>query len=211
MDNFSAPVPPALAGFEHVSRAWDPVLKRPRAQIMPGQLYVTAQDEALSTVLGSCVSACARDAEAGVGGMNHFLLPGTCSSSPDDEGLSGKQAMIRLLDALFHHGATVERLEVKVVGGGQIFIESGVGRSNLSFIFDYLRGRNIAVQCSDVGGASPRRVLYFPRTGLMRVRKLAAMNRPSDPAPLATPTQARWPMSDGSFGPSGPFGQVMGD
>ena len=27
------------------------------------------------TVLGSCISACIRDPVAGVGGMNHFMLP----------------------------------------------------------------------------------------------------------------------------------------
>ena len=29
-----------------------------------------------STILGSCVGACIRDPVRGVGGMNHFLLPG---------------------------------------------------------------------------------------------------------------------------------------
>ena len=33
-------------------------------------------NEVLSTLLGSCVSACLHDAVAGIGGMNHFLLPG---------------------------------------------------------------------------------------------------------------------------------------
>jgi chemotaxis protein CheD len=29
----------------------------------------------VSTLLGSCVSACLFDEQAGVGGMNHFILP----------------------------------------------------------------------------------------------------------------------------------------
>ena len=29
----------------------------------------------LVTVLGSCVAACIRDRTAGIGGMNHFMLP----------------------------------------------------------------------------------------------------------------------------------------
>ncbi len=32
------------------------------------------EDLTFSTILGSCVSACVRDVEARVGGMNHFLL-----------------------------------------------------------------------------------------------------------------------------------------
>ena len=31
----------------------------------------------LTTMLGSCIAACLHDPVAGVGGMNHFLLPDT--------------------------------------------------------------------------------------------------------------------------------------
>ena len=44
-------------------------------KLMPGQCYVTSSDMLLTTVLGSCVCACLRDSTAGVGGMNHFMLP----------------------------------------------------------------------------------------------------------------------------------------
>jgi chemotaxis protein CheD len=68
--------PEALAGFEHVRRYFDANLKRWTAQVVPGEFYVTPHDEVLTTVLGSCVSVCMRDPDTGVGGMNHFLLPG---------------------------------------------------------------------------------------------------------------------------------------
>ncbi len=41
-----------------------------------GQELASAPAEVLSTVLGSCVAACLRDHATGLGGMNHFLLPG---------------------------------------------------------------------------------------------------------------------------------------
>jgi chemotaxis protein CheD len=37
----------------------------------------------LTTILGSCVAACLRDPVAGVGGMNHFLLPGNATDADD--------------------------------------------------------------------------------------------------------------------------------
>ena len=46
------------------------------AKILPGEFYVTSTDMAISTVLGSCVSACIRDTRLHIGGMNHFMLPG---------------------------------------------------------------------------------------------------------------------------------------
>ena len=45
------------------------------AKILPGEYYVTTQNEMIVTVLGSCVSACIRDPIFGIGGMNHFMLP----------------------------------------------------------------------------------------------------------------------------------------
>ena len=45
-------------------------------KVFPGEYYLTDRsDEILVTVLGSCVAACIRDPFAGIGGMNHFMLP----------------------------------------------------------------------------------------------------------------------------------------
>lgn len=49
-----------------------------RVHIIQGEYKVIKDpDVVLTTILGSCVAACMRDPVAGVGGMNHFLLPGT--------------------------------------------------------------------------------------------------------------------------------------
>ena len=63
-----------LPGFEHINRYWDNVHDVDAAKILPGEYYVTQDNELVSTVLGSCVSACIRDVQYGVGGMNHFPL-----------------------------------------------------------------------------------------------------------------------------------------
>ena len=42
------------------------------AKVLPGEYYVTRRDMVLVTVLGSCVTACIRDSDSGIGGMNHF-------------------------------------------------------------------------------------------------------------------------------------------
>ena len=44
-------------------------------KLLPSEYYVTSSNTVLSTVLGSCVAACLHDREAGVAGMNHFMLP----------------------------------------------------------------------------------------------------------------------------------------
>src|SRR5215467_13079779 len=73
---FSKPQPPPMVrGFEQLQRFWEPDTQRWTVKILPGEYYVTRHDEAITTVLGSCISACIRDPGAGVGGMNHFMLP----------------------------------------------------------------------------------------------------------------------------------------
>ncbi len=67
--------PETLPGFGHVLRSWDRAHGRWSARILPGEYFVTRTDEVITTVLGSCISACVRDPALGIGGMNHFMLP----------------------------------------------------------------------------------------------------------------------------------------
>ena len=66
---------PSLPGFERINRYWDKQHDVQAAKILPGEYYVTNYHELVTTVLGSCVSACVRDKVFGIGGMNHFMLP----------------------------------------------------------------------------------------------------------------------------------------
>ncbi|MFL6605253.1 MAG: hypothetical protein ACJ8R9_28515, partial [Steroidobacteraceae bacterium] len=67
--------PATLPGFGHVQRIWDRHNDRWAARILPGEYFVTRSDEIITTVLGSCISACVRDPGLRIGGMNHFMLP----------------------------------------------------------------------------------------------------------------------------------------
>lgn len=66
---------PVLPGFEHIKRYWDAGRTSVVAKILPGEFYVSKNDELISTVLGSCIAACVYDEKAGIGGVNHFMLP----------------------------------------------------------------------------------------------------------------------------------------
>lgn len=56
-----------------------------------GDCHVSnAPDVTLSTVLGSCISACVRDTVANIGGMNHFLLAEQSGSAKDRYGASAR-------------------------------------------------------------------------------------------------------------------------
>lgn len=176
------PQPACLADFTHVNRYWDRQHQTWSAKILPGEYYVTTQaGEAVATTLGSCVSACIRDKVFGIGGMNHFMLPAKSKHASDDWLGSatryGSYAMEHLINDILKNGGNRNNLEVKLTGGGRILANmSDVGARNIEFVLDYLRTESIHIIAEDLGDIYPRKVLYYPETGRMRVKKLESMH-----------------------------------
>lgn len=172
---------PALAGFERIHRYWDAQAHCATAKILPGEYYVTAADEAITTVLGSCVSACIRDKVMGVGGMNHFMLPDGGAARhgavPDEAARYGMYAMELLINAVLKQGGHRRNFEVKIVGGGRMIANmSDIGRRNIDFVQRFLATEGLPVAAADLGDVHPRKVCYFPASGKMRVKKLRSLH-----------------------------------
>lgn len=177
----SLSMPPALRGFEHIRRYWDKHQELYAAKILPGEYYVTRNHECITTVLGSCVSACIRDVKLGIGGMNHFMLPmhrgAEDNSVISDAARYGNFAMEHLINDVIRHGGQRSQLEFKLFGGGRIMqAMMDVGRKNIDFVLDYLRTEGFTAAAEDLGDVYPRKVNYFPKTGRVRVKKLRSMH-----------------------------------
>jgi chemotaxis protein CheD len=174
--------PPVVSGFEKIQRYWDPGLSSWNAKILPGEYYVTRNEEVITTVLGSCISACIRDPSAQVGGMNHFMLPEDSSSGDGNRWLDpvaglatryGSHAMESLINELLKLGASRSRFEIKLFGAGRILASvTDVGARNIAFVREYLETEGLRALAEDLGDIYPRRVAYFPTTGKVKVRKL---------------------------------------
>jgi chemotaxis protein CheD len=139
-------------------------------KVLPGEFFVAAEDVVLSTVLGSCVSACIWDPKLRIGGMNHFLLPGEAGSADpmSDSGRYGVFAMEQLINELLKRGARKSSLEAKVFGGGHVmknFTTITVGTRNAEFVLRFLSTEGIRVVSQDLKDVHPRRVAFFPYTG----------------------------------------------
>jgi chemotaxis protein CheD len=146
------------------------------AKILPGEYFVANGDALLVTVLGSCVAACIRDCDSGIGGMNHFMLPD--DGGRDTIGTSaryGTYAMEVLINHLLKMGARRNRLEAKVFGGGAVMASlssSNVGARNAEFVLNFLKTEKIPVVAKDLLDSYPRKVYYFPQSGKVLVKKL---------------------------------------
>lgn len=165
-----------------------------RKHVMEGQYLVSDDpDLVLTTVLGSCVAACLRDPVARLGGMNHFLLPGDaerCASR--DAERYGVHLMELLVNGLMSRGAHRGRLEAKLFGGARtIFKSSDVGAMNGAFAERFLKTEGIAIVGGSLGGASGRRVEFWPVTGRARQNFIGdaakVVTPPAPPKPLPMP------------------------
>jgi chemotaxis protein CheD len=143
-----------------------------RIHIVQGQQHVDSDPHVvLTTILGSCVAACLWDAQGGIGGMNHFLLPG-------DRRPSGGQAVIQrqgvhlmelLVNALLRHGAQRHRLQAKLFGGARMIRGlTDIGDMNAAFAERFLRDEGIAIVGGSLRGDFGRRIQFWPTTGRAR-------------------------------------------
>lgn len=153
------------------------------AKLMPGEYYVTDRPMVLVTLLGSCVAACLRDADLGLGGMNHFMLPESMHEPGNplsDSARYGTYAMELLISELIRLGARRSRLQAKVFGGGNVLRGGGairVGERNAAFVLDYLKAEKIPVLAQDLVDVYPRKVYFFPEDGRVMVRKLRTVHQ----------------------------------
>lgn len=161
------------------------------------QLISDERDIVLTTVLGSCVAACMRDPMAGVGGMNHFLLPGALEGRKHDVE-RGVHAMELLINALMRAGARRDRLEAKLFGGARMLKNlSDIGAQNAAFATSFLRQEGIACHADSLGGEQARRIRYAPVSG--RAQQLLLGNAAADvfAREISTAVKAPPPASDG--------------
>ncbi len=150
-------------------------------RILPGEYFVGAADEVVATLLGSCVSACIWDATAGVGGMNHFMIPTPAGGSIEATNLGttlatryGIFAMEHLINGILRAGGDRRRLQAKVVGGGHVIRSSmTIGDDNVAFARTYLALERVPIVGERVGGTCARRVSFRTSTGEAHVYELA--------------------------------------
>ncbi len=168
---------------EHLApnRYFDKHFNLDAVKILPGEYFATRDNTMIVTVLGSCVSVCLRDPVTRIAGMNHFLLPSNRDeiNFNSDSARYGVYAMEILINHLIKLGASKQRLEAKVFGGGNVLKQlkiNNVGDQNAAFVLEYLKTENIKIVAKDLLGDYPRKVYLFPMTGEVRVRTLKSLH-----------------------------------
>lgn len=143
-----------------------------------GGVYASPTPTTMKTLLGSCIAVCLFDPVLRVGGMNHFMLPVASGSKEDaDSTRFGAYAMDVLVGELMMRcKADRRRLVAKVFGGAHVVdmreSQDGVPQKNIRFIRQYLQDEGFPLLAEDVGGYSPRLVVFHTGDGRARIKRL---------------------------------------
>lgn len=144
-----------------------------------GEVRVTKDTSAVLTCvgLGSCIAVSAYDRVSGVGGMAHMVLP----NSGNDTQMASPRYVDWGIPFLFRemkrHGFNKSSTVVKLVGGAQMFVISGLngqlnlGERNITEGKEALAKEGFAISKADVGGNYGRTLQLFIDSGRVMVKK----------------------------------------
>ncbi|MBZ0258001.1 chemotaxis protein CheD [bacterium] len=126
--------------------------------------------------LGSCLGVTLFDANAGVGGMLHALLPDSSNNlarAQSRPGMFVDTGFDALMKAVTRLGASANNLTIKLAGGGNFLDKQGhfqIGTKNYEMIKTILRNRRMIVRSEDCGGTKPRSLYLNLKTGETMIR-----------------------------------------
>ncbi len=138
-----------------------------------------APDKIAALGLGSCVAICAYDALCKVGGIAHVMLPLSSMAVGDNNRAKfGDTALPFLLEELEKIGAHRNRLDIKLVGGAEMFLHEiknerlKIGERNLLVIEDSCQKLGLKISGRCVGGNSGKSVTMDLGNGEVQVKTI---------------------------------------
>lgn len=136
--------------------------------------------------LGSCVAVAMRDAEKGIGGLLHIMLP----ACPSPEEILEKEhpkfadtGIDLMIRQLVLAGAARSRLTVKLAGAAHVVrsefvpIEKDISSRNLEAVKKKLAQCQIPVLAMEVEEDYPRTVIFEPESGVLQIKTAGKNDR----------------------------------
>jgi len=139
--------------------------------LYPGDYFATGDDCLLATVAGSCVVVCLHDERRLIGGIGHFIVPGSIGTEgivADEVAAQGITSMEHLIGDIVKLGGDRKSCRATLYGAGTFggnAVTGDVMGSNIKFLHEYFRLEKIPVAREDLGGNFRRKIFFSPRTG----------------------------------------------
>jgi len=135
--------------------------------LYPGDYIAVKEDCILSSVTGTTVLVCLFDTKKKIGGMGHFIVPGSIGTDGifmDDIARHGIQSMELLIGEIVKKGGDRKFLKAKLFGAGYL-TESiphmgGLAESNIRFLQEYFTLEKIQVVDKDREDISEEKFIF---------------------------------------------------
>jgi len=152
--------------------------QRQEVFLHPGEWKFADQRFVISTLLGSCVSIVLWHPQLQLGGMCHYLLPRRGERGSNTlSARYGDEAMLLLLREVLATGRPLREFQVKLIGGAAILATmdadvfgNDIAMRNVDMARQLARQLGLDVQAEDMGGNSPRMVVFDVQSGDVWVR-----------------------------------------
>ncbi|WP_293761223.1 chemotaxis protein CheD [uncultured Aquitalea sp.] len=145
----------------------------------PGDWHFGGRETVIRTLLGSCVSITLWHPRLLVGGMCHYLLARRNDRQETRfSGRYGDEAMLLMLREVLATGRPLKEFKAKLIGGAAVLssIERDlpahdVPARNIDMARSLAQQLGLSVQAEDLGGNSPRVVLFDVESGDVWVKQ----------------------------------------
>jgi chemotaxis protein CheD len=135
--------------------------------LQPGEVYFAERDTRIRTLLGSCVAITMWHPGTLVGGMCHYMLPGSLDGQRDKlDGRYGDEAMVLMQMEIRKTNTQPQDYQVKLFGGGHMFSKypsvntDHVGAKNVEMARSLMKRHGFKVQAEHLGGAGHRTLMF---------------------------------------------------
>ncbi len=129
-------------------------------------------DTLITHALGSCLGITAHDADAGVAGLLHVMMP---LSEVNEEKAKLNPFMFvdtgmpRFIEQLEQAGARLRKMRIMVAGGASVHKSTGdrfaIGKRNMVVFKRIMWAKGLLIAAEDVGGSRARTMRLFVDTG----------------------------------------------
>lgn len=157
----------------------------PKIYLKPGEMAVCDYPAEVTTVLGSCVALALFSLPHRLGALCHAMLPyGHHRRDASNAELFRyvDTSLYYMLDYFARRRIDKREIQIKLFGGADMFdakiaARTGtVGHQNLKAAHEVLRHKGLTLVAEDVGGCSGRKILFYPHTGDVYLKRLGKQN-----------------------------------
>ncbi|MGA3115797.1 MAG: chemotaxis protein CheD [Syntrophobacteraceae bacterium] len=151
----------------------------PKMYLKPGKMFIGRKPAEVTTILGSCVSVIFFSPNHKIGAICHALLPS--GKSEGDWYKYVDSSIDRMLEEFRNYGVDCREIQVKLFGGSDMFAVSNpdslsVGRQNIQAALKIIEAQGLNLVASDVGGNACRKLVFFPHSGEVLLKRHRAYN-----------------------------------